>query len=168
MPIPSRSHRECRSYEREWNGFCVDKNLKDNWLVRLNSLKCLRPISICEGHFDKKVGSARRYPHIKLRLQDQFLPDIAGHWSQLKPVIADTLPELFHLADTYVELELMFKLRWGRGRFPYRENLTVRIHARQARMTEDMDAATHEWLERTVNHIEELDQAIEAQLCTAD
>jgi len=168
MAARKRPHRERRDYEREWNGLWVDKNLKDDWLIRLNSLKCLRPISICEGHFGHKVGSSRTFPHVKLRMQEQFLAGIAGRWDQLKPVISNELPRLFNSSDTYVELELMFRFRWGRGRFPYRENLTLRIHARQARTSEAMDVPTHQWFEQTVSLVEDLDETIGSQLCPTD
>lgn len=160
MPARKRPHRECRDYEGEWNGLCIDKNLEDDWLVRLNSLKCLRPISVCEGHFDQKVGSARTFPHIKLRIQDPFLSGIASYWDQLRPIISDGLHRLFNSEGTYLELELKFRFRWGRGRFPYRETLTVRVHNRHARASEEMDTVTYEWFEQSVGRIEELDGII--------
>jgi hypothetical protein len=147
---------------------CVDKNLKDDWLVRLNSLKCLQLISMCEGHSDQKTGSTKTFPHIKLRLQEQFLSSIASHWDQLRPVLSHELHRLFHPTDEYLELELKFRFRWGRARFPYRENLTVRIHNRQSRTSEEMDARAYEWFEQTVNRIEKLDSVIANQLCSTD
>jgi hypothetical protein len=160
MPPRRKPHRECRDYEKEWNGRCVDKHLEDEWLVRLNDLLCLRPISVCEGHADQKPGSSRTFPHIKLRLQEQFLASLVSQWGSLRPVLADELHRLFHLADTYAELELKCRLRWGRGRFPYRETLTLRIHARQARTSEAMDAPTYQWFEQTLSYIEEFDKAM--------
>jgi hypothetical protein len=165
MPARKRPHRACRDYEREWNGRCVDKHLEDEWLVRLNDLRCLRPISVCEGHADQKPGSARTLPHIKLRLQEQLLAGIASQWDSLRPILADELHRLFQTADTYAELELKCRFRWGKGRFPYRETLTFRIHARQARTSKAMDASTYQWFEQTVSCIEELDKAIGGQLC---
>lgn len=168
MPARKKSRRACRDYEREWNGLCVDKNLENDWLVRLNNLQCFRPISICEGHAWRKVGSTRTYPHVKLRLQEQFLSGIAGQWDRLKPVISDELPRLFQPADTYVEVDLRFRLRWGGSRFPYREHLSVRIHGRQAKASKKMDATTYAWFEQTVRRIEKLDSTVAAQICCAD
>ena len=168
MSARKRSHRGCRDYEREWNGFCIDKNLEDNWLLRLNELKCLRPISICEGHSDQKAGSSRTFPHIKLRLLDPLLPGIAGHWDQLKRILPDELKRLFHDGNTYLELELKCRFRRIQERFPYRENLTVRIHGRQARTSQEMEAATYEWFEKTVSRVEELDNVIAVQIGATD
>ena len=168
MPARKKPRRACRDYEREWNGLCVDKNLENDWLMRLNSLQCFRPISICEGHAARKIGATRTYPHVKLRLQDQFLSGIAGHWDRLKPVISDELHTLFCSADTYVEIDLRFRLRWGGSRFPCREHLSVRIHSRQAKASKEMDAMTYKWFEQTVRRIEKLDGTVAAQICSAD
>jgi len=168
MPARKKPRRACRDYEREWNGLCVDKNLENDWLMRLNSLQCLRPISICEGHLNQKPGSAQTFPHVKLRLKEQFLPGVASHWEQLRSVLSNELHQLLHTADTSLELELKFRFRWGGSRFPYRENLTVRIHCRQARRTEKMDDLTYAWFEQTLDRIEVLDSLIGHQLCPTD
>jgi len=160
MPTPKRPLRECRDYERQWNDFCVDKNLKDDWLVRLNSLKCLQLISICEGHLVQKARSSRTFPHIKLRAQELLLSGIAGRWDHLRPVISNELHNRFQDGDTYLELELMFRFRWSRGRFPYRENFTVRIHSQRARTSREMDTLTDTWFEQTIHRIEELDNLL--------
>ena len=165
MPARKRPHRECRDYEREWNGRYVDKYLEDEWLVRLNDLRCLRPISVCEGHAGQKPGSYRAFSHLKLRLQEQWLADLVSQWGSLRPLLLDELRRLFHPADTYTELELKCRFRWGKGRFPYRETLTLRIHARQVRTSEAMDAPTTQWFEQTLSYIEELDKTMEGQLC---
>jgi hypothetical protein len=68
--------------------------------------------------------------------------------------------ELFQTGDTYVNLELKFKLGLGTGRLNYQENLIVRVHGRQARVTEELDADVHGWFERTVDRIEELDRHV--------
>ena len=154
------SRRKCRDHEREWQGFCVDKNLKDDWLERLNGLQVFHLISICEGHHDRGAEPARTPPHVKLRLKDRFLPGIAGCWDEHKMEVLSKVNDLFQTGDTYVNLELKFKLRLGTGRLDYQENLIVRIHGRQARASGEIDTDTDGWFERTVDQVQDLDQHV--------
>jgi hypothetical protein len=149
------SRRKCRDHEKEWRGFCIDKNLKDDWLVRLNSLAAFSLISICEGHCDRQADGVS--PHIKLRLKERHLPGIASHWDDHKMAVVSEVGKLFQTGDTYVNLELKFKLRSGTGRLNYQEDLIVRIHCRRARDSEEMDARTHDWFQYSVSRIEDLD-----------
>ena len=52
--------RRCRDHEKRWRDFCVDKNLEEDWLERLNSLKAFTLIGICEGHHNQRAGSATK------------------------------------------------------------------------------------------------------------
>ena len=149
--------RKCRDYEREWNGFCVDRNLEDDWLERLNDLEVFSLISICEGHCDRQTEPSRTPPHVKLRLRENLLPNIASRWDEHKMAIVSEVNRLFQTGDTYVNLELKFKLRSGTGRLNYQEDLIVRVHSRQARISEEIEADTHDWFQRSVSRIEELD-----------
>jgi hypothetical protein len=149
--------RKCAKYEREWNGFCVDRNVEDNWLLRLNSLKSFNLISICEGHCNRREEPSKRIPHIKLRLKDYLIPGVAAHWDQHKMAILGEVNGLFQNGDTYVNMELKFKLRLGTGRLTYQEDLVVRIHSRRPRTSDDMDAATRCWFQENTSYIEELD-----------
>ena len=152
--------RTCRDHEREWNGFCVDRNLEDDWLVRLNDLKTFDLISICEGHCNHQTEPAQTPPHIKLRLKEHLLPGIARRWDEQKMAVVSEVSRLFETGDTYVNLELKFKLRSGRGRLIYQQDLIVRIHHRQVRISAEMDDKTHDWFRQTVGRIEELDNLI--------
>lgn len=149
--------RKCRDYEREWNGFCVDRNLEDEWLERLNGLEAFSLISICEGHCDRETEPSGTSPHVKLRLRENRLPGIASRWDEHKMAIVSEVNRLFQAGDTYVNLELKFKLRSQAGRLNYQEDLIVRVHSRQARFSEEMGAETHDWFQRSVSRIEELD-----------
>jgi hypothetical protein len=152
--------RKCRDHEREWKGFCVDRNLEDDWLERLNRLEALSLISICEGHCDRRTEPSGKSPHIKLRLKEHLLPGLAGHWDDQKMTVVSEVNRLFQTGDTYVNLELKFKLRSGTGRLNYQEDLIVRVHSRQARPSEEMDAETCDWLQHSVSRIEELDDLL--------
>jgi hypothetical protein len=152
--------RKCRDYEREWRGFCVDKNLEDEWLEHLNELKAFDLISICEGHCDRRTEPTRTPPHIKLRLKERLLPGIARLWDEHKMAVLNAANRLFQSGDTYVNLELKFKLRSATGRLNYQEDLIVRIHGRQARATEEINAETHDWFQQGVSRVEELDNLV--------
>ena len=159
--LPRRtSRRACKGHEREWNGFCVDKNLEDEWLVRLNDLMAFGLISICEGHCNRRARSSGSPPHIKLRLKETLLPHVSQRWDESKMKIVSGVNRLFQTGDTYVNLELKFKLRLGTSRLVYREELVVRIHRRHARTSKEMDPETRGWFQRSVDRIEKLDSLI--------
>ena len=157
MPVRKTSRRQCRDYEREWNGYCVDRNLEDDWLIRLNDLEAFSLISICEGHFGRQTEPARVTPHIKLRLREHLLPGIARCWDEHKMSILSEVNRLFQRGDMYVGLELKFKLRSRTGRLNYEESLMVGIHSRQGRTLEEMDAEIRDWFQQSVGCVEALD-----------
>lgn len=154
------ARRKCRGYEREWRGLCVDRNLEDDWLARLNGLGAFDLISICEGHCDREADPPRTPPHIKLRLKEDLLPGIASRWDEHKMAVLSAVSRLFETGETYVNLELKFKLRSATGRLNYQEDLTVRIHSRQVRTSGEMDAKTRAWFQQSVNRIEGLDDLV--------
>lgn len=154
------SRRRCQDHEREWRGFCVDRNLEDDWLARLNGLETFDLISICEGHCGRPVEPSRTSPHIKLRLKERYLSDIASHWDAHKMAILGKVNGLFQGGDTYINLELKFKLRSGTGRLSYQEEMIMRVHGRQARAAEEMEPETRAWFQQSVERIEEADHFI--------
>lgn len=154
------SRRKCRDHEREWRGFCVDRNLEDDWLARLNDLDTFDLISICEGHCGRQTEPSRTPPHIKLRLKERLLPGIASHWDKHKMAILGKVNELFQAGDAYVNLELKFKLRSSTGRLSYQEEMIMRVHGLQARAVEEMGPLTRIWFQRSVERIEEVDHFI--------
>jgi hypothetical protein len=157
--------RKCKEYEREWNGFCVDSNLEDDWLARLNSLRAFALISICEGHSGRPGEPSKVSPHIKLRLKPHLLPDISASWEQHKMAVVSEVDRLSDIGDTYVVLELKYRLRSGTGRLSYQEELLVRIHGPRARESEQMDPEIREWFQSSVSRIEQLDHFV-GNLCS--
>jgi hypothetical protein len=73
---------------------------------------------------------------------------------------SSTLTPLFQTGETYVNLELKFKLRTGTGRLSYQEEMIMRIHSRQARDTKDMEDATRAWFRQSAERIAELDRIV--------
>ena len=150
----------CKDYERLWREVCVDKNLQDDWLDRLNELETLNLVGICEGHSDRPPGTSGRFPQINLRLKESVLPGIADHWRDLRTAMLNEASKLFLLGDTDVRIELRFWLRAGRGKLIYQEDLTMRLRSYQARGSAEMDAETHGWFERAVDRVAKIDQAV--------
>ena len=155
--VPSK---KCRDYERVWRDLCVDRGLQDDWLERLNGLKTLNLVGICEGHPDRSPGAAGRFPHIHLRLKESLLPGIAGHWEDLRAAMLNEVSRLFQLGDTDVRVELKFWLRAGRGKLIYREDLIVHVRSYQLRESATMEGETRAWFERAVDRIAEIDRAV--------
>ena len=152
--------KPCKEYERPWRDFCVDKNLQDDWLERLNSLTTLNLVGICEGHPDRAPGSSGRLPHIHLRLKESVLPGLADHWRDLRSAMLNEASRLFLLGDTDVRIELKFWLRAGRGKLIYQEDLTMRLRPYQPRNSVEMDVETHGWFERAIDRIAQIDQTV--------
>jgi hypothetical protein len=160
LPVKT-SRRKCKDHEREWHGFCVDRNLEDDWLEGLNNLEIFNLISICEGHYDRQAEPSRRTsPHIRLRLKEDFLVGVTSRWDEHKMMVVSEVNRLFQTADTYVGLELKFKLRSTTSRLIYEESLTMRIHSRQPRTLQEMDDGIRDWFRRSVRRIEELDSFV--------
>jgi len=152
--------KTCKDHERPWRDFCVDKNLQDDWLERLNDLETLNLVGICEGHPGRAPGTPGRFPQINLRLKEAVLPGIAEHWQDLRSAMLNEVSRLFLMGDTDVRIELKFWLRAGRGKLIYQEDLTVRLRSYQPRESTEMDAEIHGWFERAIDRIARIDQAV--------
>lgn len=156
--------RACKPYERRWHDRCVDRNLEDEWLARLNHLTVFNLINICEGHVEGKIGASRRAPHIRLNLKEDFLREAAGQWEELRLILGTELERLFSQGESYVDLELKHRFRWKRGRIFYLESLSVRVRALRQRETEILEPETRAWFEHTIKRLERLDTVIAVQL----
>jgi hypothetical protein len=152
--------RACRDHERLWRDLCVDKNLKDDWLERLNRLEAFTLINICEGHADQRPGSPGSYAHISMRLKEWLLPGIARHWEELRGAVLSEMNRLFQVGDTDINMELKFRLRAGRGKLIYQEGLTLRVRSFKKRKRTEMDSQTGNWFEQSITRIEGLDRMV--------
>jgi hypothetical protein len=148
----------CLDHERRWRDRCVDKNLKDVWLERLNALKSFNMVSLCEGHVRLFKNPSSKYPHINLKLKDQYLPGFAKEWVDLRPAILNEVHNLFQVGDTYFNLELKHKLRAGIGRLVYQEELTIKMRRYQPRFSEELKPEDAAWFDQCVDRIERLDK----------
>lgn len=82
-----------REDQRLWHGRRVDKDLQDEWLVRLNGLFCMDLVSICQGHSPRDARRGSR-PHLNLRFKSEYgqnmesrsdLKRLRGIWGQHLP-----------------------------------------------------------------------------------
>lgn len=152
----------CQDHERRWRDRCIDKNLQDVWLERLNALKNFNMVSICEGHHRLYKNPSSKYPHINLRLKELYLPGFSKDWADLRPAILNEVHNLFRVGDTYFNLELKHKLRAGIGRLVYQEELTIKMRRYQPRVSEEIKPDDAVWFEHCVDCIERLDEIVSA------
>lgn len=99
----------CLPHERRWRNYCVDKNLKDEWLERLNALEAFDLISICEGHGSGTDEESRRLPHFNLRLKERFAERLNEVWSEIRSDIGSAIDRCF----TSPHVEVRFEYRGG-------------------------------------------------------
>jgi len=152
--------KECQAHEKRWRDFCVDKNLEEIWLEDLNNLKTLNLISICEGHYGQKSHATSKFTHINLKLKEVLLPGFLKEWETLRPGVLNEVHNLFQKGDTYFNFELRFKIRTGRGRLVYQEELVIKMRRYQPRVAKEMDAECHQWFDQSVASIKALDDII--------
>ena len=100
------SAAQCRTWERPWRTFCVDRGLHDEWLERLNDLSSFHLISICEGHAEDRANEKRRLPHFNLRLKDDRLEHLIENWLSFRPLIGASLCSSFDDRYTTADLEV--------------------------------------------------------------
>ncbi|MDM7921797.1 MAG: hypothetical protein QUS14_05805 [Pyrinomonadaceae bacterium] len=99
----------CLPHERRWRNYCVDRNLKDEWLERLNALKTFDLISICEGHGSGTDEESRRLPHFNLRLKERLAEQLHTVWSSVRSGIGNAVERCF----TSQHVEAKFEYRGG-------------------------------------------------------
>jgi len=161
MNRSSKRRRECRPHERRWRDRCVDRNLVDEWLERLNKLENFRLVGICEGHFVNNPQSTRVFPRIHLALKGPVLPGLVDHWSSLKSVVVGEVERIFGSGDANYDLELRFNARRGPRGLAYRQILLFRVRCPKGRVSAQMDVQTQDWFSQTVARIEQLDRFIQ-------
>ncbi len=146
--------RSCPHHKRVWRSFCVDENLKNEWLASLNDLQCFDLISICEGHPSERKSSLRSMPHINFRAKGQLTGFLADNWSGLRPEIQDLLARLWR-EDTVVQVELRRRVcSSGRGR---QEDVVIRVSLRRPHKSEQRENPETQWFEESVNSIKQMD-----------
>jgi len=148
-------------YQRKWRVYRVDKNLKDDWLVRLNNLKLFYVTSVCEGHFTCDDN----YPTIVLFAKRDFI-------DSLKELFADK-ELLFSIFDGNFasDTEFTFSYTLGVSTNPNSiisatscTPIKFSLHSKDPRESLLLDDKTSEWFEASVISIERIDEALYGRL----
>lgn len=154
-----RRIRALRPHERWWNDFPVDKNLKDEWLRRLNALTTWNLISICEGIEERHSQQRYSHPHINLRAKEDHLPAVV-RWFHTLSVDAKGILKIFDLEETTVDFVVEQTFSKPHGNLMRKFNPTMRIKSHHQRSSDDIDSQTVLWFEKTITEIEQMDSLL--------
>ena len=152
---------ECKSHERPWRDWAVDRNLDNQWLERLNKLETLNLVSICEGHIDVKLTSVKRRPVIIVRPKEAYMRPLTVLWYDLKEALADAIENIWPSEETIIEFEIQHRIMKDGGCKEDREDIILRISSRQKRETAFFPNWVEKWFSGTVSKIEEFDRFFE-------
>ena len=155
-----KTKKECKEHEKRWKDYCVDKNLDDEWLERLNQLKAFQLMGICEGHIKRQVEAKSSYPNVNLKLRDEFVVSVVEKWPELKTEILKEAAEILEHHATQTRLELYHRLRARKGKIISQDALKISMVSNQSRDQDETGDEMRIWFEGCVKRIEELDQII--------
>ncbi len=154
--IHRRRVRPCRDHERRWRDHCVDINLEDAWLERLNQLRCFHLISICEGH------PGRSRPHVNLKLKQEHHPLIANVFDETRTAVGSIIEADSEHYAMSVEIDRRWRVRTPLRRTPPRDDLVLR--ASRCSQPAAWNEATQSWFDRCVQGVEFVDWFVSAEL----
>ena len=158
--LSRRRRREPKPHERVWGDRCVDRNLKDEWLISLNKLQAFDLVSTCEGH----VSSRHPCPHLNLRLKEEYFPIVSHEWHRSGRTMSRIIDSIFSAEASHVEIELKDVFRKRNGRYTYRQHFGVRIQCLHTRESESIENRIMAWFELIISEIQKLDTFI-SDLC---
>ena len=117
-----------REHEREWQGRCVDHNLKDKWLEKLNAIVDLTSqVSARDTSPVTKCNEQR--PSVNFRLKAAFINPLITEWTALHSVLDCAAAECFHNVSTYYEFELRLGTRSARNGQRRKEEFVVKLRS---------------------------------------
>lgn len=154
-----RHIRNCRSHERLWNNRCVDRHLRDEWLSRLNELKGLVLINICEGLSELRGELIYGRPHVYFRMRPDLFDSVARAFYE-KDIKISMLQNIFSSPYTIVEFELRSIFRKMSVNFTFREAIIFKLTFNRQRDSENIDEETVNWFEAVIPQIEAFDKFI--------
>ena len=149
---------ECKSYERPWLDWAVDRNLDDQWLERLNNLETLNLVSICEGHLDVKPTSIKRRPYIVLSPKNDFMMPLTVRWYELKEALAVEIERIWPGENTSVEFEIQHRLLKDEDGLADIEGIVIRITSVRKRDMMIISVWIQKWFRQTISKIETFDR----------
>lgn len=140
------------NYTRDWGSFSVDKNLQDDWLIRLNKLKCFYVMGICEGHFSCDDNTALIVLGAKNSYRENLILGIER---------ASELLKKYRDGSSQYSAKVIFDFP---SKFPERTPtgwlFTLSFACSKERTSLKMDKQTEEWFVCTVQSIEKIDTEI--------
>ena len=149
---------ECKTYERPWQDWAVDKNLDDRWLERLNDLESLSLVSICEGHLDCEPKSVKRRPCIILRPKESYIMPLTVRWYELKDAIAVEIERIWPDKETIVEFEIQHRLVKSGDPLEDIEDIIIRITSDRRRDMMILPEWIDHWFRQVLSRIETFDR----------
>jgi hypothetical protein len=151
-----------KSYERAWRDRHVDKNLADDWLERLNSLRIFNLISICEGHWEMEHPYDAR-PHLNLRMKPCYLSEALAKWDDCKDIVQDTVNRLPNSGEIYVHAHLALDYLFSDASFRD-EGFSMEFECCHRRTGDLPEPWFEEWFRCLVSGIEVLDKLLDDML----
>ena len=149
----------CKDYERLWEGHCVDKELKDEWLVALNELTHFRLNSICVGH-EKRRGIAETNPAICIEMRmDHRFPKRFNSQSGVQPYldkVHNHLIELFPSDVFDTNYQINFEIT-SNSKIVILDRFLIRVNSVKSFRNPLEEGKREEWFDSAVNKIKEID-----------
>ena len=143
-------------HERLWNGRCVDKDLKDEWLLALNSFKTFNTVSICQGHINR--DDELFCPHINLKIKPEYIVKLKGAMDT--PEITD------HLAKFPKDTDWDYEYCEERSNEQpeIKKEIMFRFMRLKKRTSSGMNRSTEKWFEKMIQLLLALDQIFADEL----
>lgn len=148
---------QCRQHQRRWRDYNVDKNLKDEWLERLNDLKAFDLRSICEGHPNGRYLTYRSFSHITLVLNDDLTELLTSDWYTYQEKVKEGVDRLSSHPLTSTIIELNYEYR--KGDDSYSEYLRLNLDTLPKKICLS-EINRDEWFTSNVQAVEEFDSFI--------
>lgn len=140
------------NYTRDWGAFSVDKNLQDDWLIRLNTLQCFELMGICEGHFSCDDDVA----NIVLQAKNMYREKLINGAEQVGKLL-----KKYRDTSSRYSAKAIFDLP---SKHPQQTStgwlFTISLTCLHERISFEMDSQTEEWFVRAVQDIESIDTEI--------
>ncbi|HQR09306.1 MAG TPA: hypothetical protein PLN21_20960 [Gemmatales bacterium] len=143
----------------------MDRNLSDDWLIALNSLRVFRLISICEGHVEVS-GRRPSSPHINLRLRPELVRKALTVWDKLSISLHDEFGRAFQPGNTIAEAELRLRVQFGRNEASSRPDMVIKLRATRVRASSDIEKEVADWFTQSIKHCQALDRLVSTYVST--
>jgi len=153
--------REARSGRKFWREHEVDINLDEEWLEKLNSLKCFSLCSICEGHYhSEKPGYLINFPHVRVKFNPRKGFNISELFKRkgqkLKRILKECFNEKYIIGEFYYGFEVSIS--------SYSDDFFLSCRSQFPRTSEKPDKKLNEFYEKSVSGIIKLDKLFEVMI----